>query len=82
MAVDKSTGHECIVCVKAHNIILRDQHGRQVDAKSNAAHSVEILSESHKGDQTPYGNNSKRQFGSENYEECESNFGEGESNLR
>ncbi len=52
---DKSTGSERTHCVKAHNVILRDQHGKQIPAEAPGAHSVEILYESHKGDRIGQG---------------------------
>ncbi|RLN31497.1 hypothetical protein BBJ28_00019634 [Nothophytophthora sp. Chile5] len=55
VSLDRSTGTTRTHCVKAHNVILRNESGNQVDASASEAHSVEILFESHKGDRIAQG---------------------------
>ncbi|KAE9354979.1 hypothetical protein PR003_g3067 [Phytophthora rubi] len=52
---DKSTGVVRTHCVKAANVILRDNFGTQVGPEEPGAMSVEVIFESHKGDRVAQG---------------------------
>ncbi|ETM97690.1 hypothetical protein PPTG_24862, partial [Phytophthora nicotianae INRA-310] len=54
VARDSSTGGTTH-CIKAVDVILRNRHGVIIEPGSVAAHSVEILYRSHKGDQVRQG---------------------------
>lgn len=52
---DKTMGTERAHCVKAHNVILRDERGKPITIGTPGAFSVEIVYESHKGDRIGQG---------------------------
>jgi hypothetical protein len=55
VTVDRSMSKERTHCVKAHNVIIRNRHGKQTTYDDPESHSVEILFESHKGDRVGQG---------------------------
>ncbi|KAG6947713.1 hypothetical protein JG687_00015928 [Phytophthora cactorum] len=55
VTVDRSTGTERAHYVRAANLILRDRHRRQVGPEAPWAVSVEMIFDSHKGEQTTQG---------------------------
>ncbi|POM69146.1 Hypothetical protein PHPALM_14603 [Phytophthora palmivora] len=55
VTIDNSTGLGRTHCIKATNVILRDNQGHQVKPEGKGIHSVEVVFQSHKGDRIGQG---------------------------